>query len=82
MKIRSRAVSISKTLIDSYLWSVRKYLWGKCGIDDGDRALSPLEWYVATGRASTEFLGKLVEVKPFVIGRILLRGGSDSEVID
>lgn len=82
MRIESRTVSISKTLIDSYLWSVLSYLRGKCGVDGADRALSPLQWYVVTGRASTDFLGRLVQVKPYVIGRILLKGGSDLEVIE
>ena len=81
MRIRSYTGHISATLVDSYLWGVRRYLRSKCGVDAGDRALYPLKWYVDTGRASADWLGHLVQVKQFVIGRILLGGGSDDEII-
>lgn len=57
------------------------YLWEKYGGLQGDNYFYPLEWYVSTGRASTEFLKKLIDSKPFIIGRILAKGGSYEEAI-
>ena len=46
-----------------------------------DFYLAPLSYYVATGRASTEFLHKLVDAKPFMIARVLMKGGSYDEAM-
>ena len=81
MRIRSNAVSISRTLIDSYLWDVLRYLRGKLGVDGGDRALYPLKWYIDSGRASADYLGHLIEVRPYVIGRLLMVGGSVEDAL-
>lgn len=73
---------VSATTIDSYLWSVRTWLWKKCGsVDDGNRAVYPLVWYIDTGRASGEFLRLLLSHKPYVVGQSLMGGGSDEEAI-
>lgn len=47
-----------------------------------DFYLAPLKHYVSTGRASTEFLHKLVNAKPFMIARELRKGGSYDEAIE
>lgn len=47
-----------------------------------DYYLAPLTHYVQTCRASTEFLHKLVDAKPFMIARVLMKGGSYNEAID
>ena len=82
MKLSATTTAISMTLIDSYLWSVRKYLRGKLGVDAGDREVYPLVWYINSGRASTDFLGRLVQERPYVIGRLLMKGGSVDEAVE
>lgn len=82
MKLSEHTVRISRTLIESYMWDVERYTRSKLSVDDSDRVVSPLWWYIDTGRASADFLGRLVQVKPYVIGRLLMKGGSDAEVID
>lgn len=82
MRISEQTVRISRTLIESYMWDVERYTREKLGVNESDRVVSPLWWYIDTGRASADFLGRLVRVKPYVIGRLLMKGGSDAEVID
>ena len=82
MRLSEHTVRISRTLIESYMWDVERYTREKLGVTESDRVVSPLWWYIDTGRASADFLGRLVQVKPYVIGRLLMKGGSDAEVID
>lgn len=81
MNINSTCTHISRTLIDSYLWRVQKSIMDKRGVDESYRLMDPLLWYVNTGRASVVFLGKLIERKPYMIARILMKGGSHDDVI-
>lgn len=67
--------------IDSILWDITVYLMRKYGCDTAYREISPLSWYINTGRASTAFIRQLSEAKPYVIGRMLHKGGSDDEII-
>lgn len=82
MKLSEHTVRISRTLIESYMWDVERYTREKLGVTESDRVVSPLWWYIDTGRASADFLGRLVQAKPYVIGRLLMKGGSDAEVIE
>lgn len=66
---------------DTYIWAVEKYLMQKYGVDAMYRMIDPLTWYVNTGRASASFLQLLTQTKPFVIGRILAKGGSHDDVV-
>ena len=59
--------------VDEYIWNVRMYLWKKCGMRETDRIIDPLVYYVGTGRASTSFLKALLEIKPYIVGRHLLK---------
>lgn len=72
---------MSYTQIDNALWNIQLYLMTRYGVDESVRLMSPLRWWVDTGRASTAFLHGLVDAKPFVIGRLLVKGGSDQEII-
>lgn len=74
-------IRISKTMIDTKLWNVEKYIMQKHGVDSARRALAPLDWYISTGRASAEFLKALCGAKSFMIGRLLTKGGSYDEVL-
>lgn len=69
------------TLINNQLWNIQKYMMNRIGCDAANRAMSPLNWYVGTGRATLPFLRWMTGEKPFVIARILMNGGSDEEII-
>ena len=71
----------SKTAIDENLWQIESYLMSRYGSDAAQREMHPLYWHIDTGRASTDFLKKLCASKPFMVGRILHKGGTYSEVI-
>ena len=68
--------------VEEKLFEIRKYLWKHCSsMDEADRVLYPLTWYCGTGRDSLEFDKALLAVQPFVVGRILLKGGSIDDTI-
>lgn len=69
------------TKADEYIWKVESYLMSRYGVDAMHRMISPLTWYVNTGRASVTFLHLLYDVKPYCIGKILAKGGSHDDVI-
>lgn len=73
---------VNKNSIDDYIWKIQKILMEKYGTMAADREIAPLVWYIETGRASTPFLRKLIDAKPFMIARKLHMGGSDAEIID
>ena len=72
---------VSKTSIDTGLWAIERYLMGKYGVDTAASDIAPLRWYVDTGRASTDTIRRVLMAKPFMVGRLLHRGGSYDEVI-
>lgn len=72
---------MSKEAIECGMDNIKRYMMFKWGCDAADREFYPLEWYVGTGRASTQFLEKLFDAKAFMIGRILHKGGSVDETI-
>lgn len=74
-------ININATSIETCLWHIQRSIMEKCGCDKAERAMYPLKWYVQTGRASVDFLRALLEAKPFMVGRTLVKGGSDQEVI-
>ena len=57
--------------IDNYIWKVKLYIINKYGIDQVERSIDPLRWYIVTGRAPTSFLQDVMNVPPFVMGRLL-----------
>lgn len=75
-------MDIGYLAVDTHVWGVKSYLMRKYGCDAADRMISPLTWYISTGRASAGFLRAFMATKAFVIGRILAKGGSDQEMID
>ncbi len=82
MAIKPANTHLSKTLIDSTLWAIERSML-KTGrtLDDTDRLMYPLNWYIATGRAPTRWILCLCNCKPHIIGNMLAKGGSDDEVI-
>ena len=81
MTITSRTTHVSQTMIDNTLWWIEKSLHKQYGVTGAERIMAPLLWYVNTGRASLDFLGKLIQKKPYLIGRVLAKGGSYDEAI-
>lgn len=73
---------ITATTIETMLWHIQRELMDRYGVDASNREISPLKWYINTGRASTEFLHKLYAYgKPFMVARRLHQGGTDEEII-
>lgn len=73
--------TISSTGIDNYLYDVTHYLMEHYGVDSAYRMVSPLQYYLDTGRGSSQFLHNLLGTKPYIIARILAKGGSDSDIM-
>ena len=62
-------LTVENKLYEIQMWLVQHERWT---LDTARRYIAPLNWYVATGRASTEFLKSLVSAKTFVVGRVLV----------
>lgn len=81
MEIKIKTVAISDTAVETGLWHIQRTLMEKYGCDTAERDMYPLHWYVGTGRASLDFLRKLLTAKPFMVARKLHMGGSDDEIL-
>ena len=75
-------VQLSATSVDTCLWHIQREIMQRHGAAFADRAMSPLRYYINTGRASALFLRLLINARPVIVARDLAKGGSDSEVID
>lgn len=74
-------IAINSTSIETCLWRIKYYMMQTYGCDTAEQEFAPLQWYIDTGRASTDFLRKLIDAKPFMVGRMLHKGGSYVEAI-
>lgn len=74
--------SINSLCVDRYIWDVQRFLMKRFGVEVSERDVSPLQWYIQTGRAPSAFLKKLISAKPYMIARILHEGGSIQETVD
>lgn len=72
---------VSTTTIETGMWAIQRYLMKKYGASAASRDIEPLNWYINTGRASVSFISAVLDSKPFMIGRILHKGGSYDETI-
>ena len=68
-----KTYTINVYSIDEYLWDVQKSMWKTLTMNETSVAIDPLKYYVKTGRASTAFLRKLIQVKPYVMARYLIK---------
>lgn len=68
-----KTYTINAYSIDEYLWDVLMYMWNSLTLDEASVVLDPLKYYVETGRASTAFLHKMIQVKPYVMARYLIK---------
>ena len=80
---------MSSTKIDTMLWNIQREIFNRPDetgryrtIDESYLVMSPLEWYIATGRASVDFLNRLTNTRPCLIARDCIKGGSCEEVIN
>lgn len=73
---------MSSTQIDTMLWHIQREDMMRHGCTEAERDMQPLAWYINTGRASTEFLRRLMNTSPCMIARDLHKGGSYEEVIN
>lgn len=73
---------MSYTKIQDALWDVRTAIYKVLGNTIAtDRALDALQWYIATGRASTEFLAAFCDTskrQKTTIAKRLIEGASKS----
>ena len=63
------------------LFEVEAYLMRKYGITMMEHYITPLVWYLNTGRCPLALEKWLCTSKPYVIGRVLAQGGSYDETI-
>lgn len=73
--------TLSSTGIDSFLWDIRFALWKRHSESEMQRLVSPLVYWINTGRASTSNLKALLSMRICDIVKALELGGSDEEVI-
>lgn len=84
--------SISPFGIDQYLYAVEDSAYkildrkGKTDFSfpewpSSASPVAPLRWHIAAGRMPTPSLKALLTVRPDVIARLLLQGGTDDEVV-
>lgn len=80
--MKNQEISVNATSIETFLWDVQRELMDRYGVDTANREITPLRWYIDTGRASTPCIKKMMEAKPFMLARKLHQGGSDAEIIN
>ena len=83
--------SLSPFGIDQYLYAVEDSAWKIINRTEVSprfegwpltaSPVAPLRWYISTGRIPTPFLKTLLTVRPDVIARLLLKGGTDDDII-
>lgn len=82
MATKTEYVPVTSTSIETCLWSIQRENGQRNGFSAAEREMYPLAWYINTGRASVDFLRKLIAARPVLIARDLHKGGSVDEVID
>ena len=68
--------------IETMLWHIQREIMERHGVDASYRLISPLAWYINTGRASADFLRCLYNSRPVLVARDLAKGGSDQEILE
>lgn len=70
--------------IDKYLYDVEKAIRSQSNFATvaGYFPVAPLRHYIYSGRASAGYLQRLFLIRPSIVAKILLAGGSDAEIMD
>lgn len=71
----------SSTGIENYISDLKLYISKKENIKTADRMTFPLIYYINTGRASTDFIKNLLNMKFYSIYTVLRKQKSDNEII-
>lgn len=78
--------TVSANNIDNVIYEIKSKMYKKHSIDDAERYISPLIYYINTGRAPTEFLRILVNLterqKSTVANRLVKNYGNTENAID
>lgn len=78
--------NISSNAIDDTIYCIKSKLCKKYTIAESERYISPLVYYINTGRASTEFLRMFVNLserqKNTIANRLVKNYGNDKLAID
>lgn len=71
------------TKVFSYMTEVLCCLYTRNGLacNTAQVYFSDLEWYINTGRASTDWLNHLLKAKPYMVARRIAKGGSTNEIV-
>lgn len=72
---------VSAGSIETLLWHIQRELMQRHGVAAAAREISPLRWYIDTGRATISFIKALAHKSPCMVARRLHKGGSTEEVI-
>jgi hypothetical protein len=68
------------------IYCIKSKLYKKYSIAESEKYISPLVYYISTGRASTEFLRILINLterqKSTIANRLVKNYGNDKEAID
>lgn len=76
-----KTVRIDRAAVNAGLWLIQRYLMQRYGVDESERDIAPLVWYVETGRACPDFIRAVLTVKPFMVARKLHEGGTYDDAI-
>lgn len=71
----------SSTGIENYISDLKLYISQREDIKTADRMIFPLVYYINTGRASTDFIKNLLNMKFYSIYTVLRKQKSDNEII-
>lgn len=78
--------TVSANIIDDMLYGIKSKMYKKHTIAESERYISPLVYYINTGRASTDFLKILINLserqKSTIANRLIKNYGNDKEAID
>ena len=78
--------NISLSAIDDTIYYIKSKLCKKYTIADSERYMSPLVYYISTGRASTDFLRILINLterqKSTIANKLVKNYGNDQAAID
>lgn len=78
--------SVSVNNIEEMMYCIKSKLYKKYTIAESERYISPLIYYINTGRASTEFLRILINLterqKSTIANRLVKNYGNDKAAID
>lgn len=78
--------TVSVNAIDDMLYSIKSKMCRNHTIAESERYISPLVYYISTGRASTDFLKILINLterqKSTIANRLVKNYGNDKMAID